>query len=97
VVERIGAERASYATVMFPLVALAVSTAAEGYRWPALALVGVPLTLLGNALVLIRTRVPAPGLPGSGLPAAGGGSPGEPQPVKGPVDPVERPEPGRRP
>jgi drug/metabolite transporter (DMT)-like permease len=79
VVERIGAERASYATVLFPLVALGVSTVAEGYRWPALALLGVPLTLLGNALVL--TRAP--------LPATAGRGPGEPQAVERPVDPRE--------
>jgi drug/metabolite transporter (DMT)-like permease len=60
VVGRIGAEKASYATVMFPLVALAVSTAGEGYRWPALALVGVPLALLGNALVLTQRRLAEP-------------------------------------
>ncbi len=30
---RIGADRAAYATVMFPVVALAVSTIVEGYRW----------------------------------------------------------------
>ncbi len=60
VVERIGAERASYATVLFPLVALAVSTVAEGYHWPALALLGVPLALAGNALVLMRRPVPGP-------------------------------------
>jgi drug/metabolite transporter (DMT)-like permease len=63
VIERIGAERASYATVMIPLVALAVSTVAEDYRWPALALLGVPLALAGNALILTGGRRPAPGDP----------------------------------
>lgn len=87
VVERIGAERASYATVLFPLVALAVSTVAEGYRWPALALIGVPLALLGNVLVLTAGRLPAPA----------GGSPGQPQPVKGPTDLVDIPKPDARP
>lgn len=52
VVARVGAEKASYGTVLFPLVALAVSTVLEGYDWPMLAFVGVPLALLGNALVL---------------------------------------------
>ena len=60
VVERIGPEKASYATVLFPLVALAVSTVAEDYHWPALALLGVPLALTGNALVLTGGRSPAP-------------------------------------
>jgi drug/metabolite transporter (DMT)-like permease len=61
VIERIGAEKASYAAVMFPLVALGVSTVAEDYHWPALALIGVPLALAGNALVLTAGRLPAPG------------------------------------
>src|SRR3546814_11790727 len=30
---RIGADRAGYATVLFPLVALAISTVVEGYVW----------------------------------------------------------------
>jgi drug/metabolite transporter (DMT)-like permease len=94
VVERIGAERASYATVMFPLVALAVSTVAEGYRWPALALLGVPLALLGNALVLTGGRVPGPA--GADLPPTGGSRPGEPQPRERPGV-VEVPKPGARP
>ena len=51
---RIGAGRAGYATVMFPLVALAVSTVAEGYVWTPLAFVGVALALGGNVLVLRR-------------------------------------------
>jgi drug/metabolite transporter (DMT)-like permease len=49
---RIGAARAGYATVLFPLVALAVSTAFEGYRWTWLAAGGVVLALVGNLLVL---------------------------------------------
>jgi drug/metabolite transporter (DMT)-like permease len=39
---------------MFPLVALAISTVAEGYVWTPLALVGVALALGGNVLVLRR-------------------------------------------
>jgi hypothetical protein len=36
-VGRIGLARAAYATVLFPLVALATSTAFEGYRWTVFA------------------------------------------------------------
>ena len=89
VVERIGAEKASYATVLFPLVALAVSTVAEGYHWPALALIGVPLAVLGNALVLTRRTAPAR------LPAPGRGSQGQPHALEGPVD-ADFPEPDSR-
>lgn len=51
-VGRIGAARASYATVMFPVFALLISTALEGYAWTPLALAGVVLALLGNLFVL---------------------------------------------
>jgi drug/metabolite transporter (DMT)-like permease len=53
---RIGAERSAYATVLFPIVALIISTLFEGYHWTALALAGVVLTLAGNLLVLARPR-----------------------------------------
>ncbi|WP_046866458.1 DMT family transporter [Microvirga massiliensis] len=53
---RIGAARAGYATVLFPLVALAVSTIFEGYRWTGLAAGGVVLVLAGNLLVLRSGR-----------------------------------------
>ncbi len=51
-VGRIGPERASYASVMFPLVALAVSTWLEGFHWTAGAATGVALILIGNLFVL---------------------------------------------
>lgn len=56
-VGRIGAGRAAYATLLFPLVALGLSTLFEGYRWRPEALIGLLLILAGNLLVLIR---PAP-------------------------------------
>jgi drug/metabolite transporter (DMT)-like permease len=49
---RIGPARASYASVLFPVLALAVSTWLEGYQWTPLALGGVVLVLAGNVLVL---------------------------------------------
>jgi drug/metabolite transporter (DMT)-like permease len=51
---RLGAARAGYATVLFPIVALTVSTMLEGYVWTPLAVIGVVLALLGNILVLRR-------------------------------------------
>lgn len=50
----IGAARAGYTTVLFPVVALAISTVAEGYVWTLPALVGLGLVILGNLLVLSR-------------------------------------------
>jgi len=53
---RIGPGRAAYATVLFPIVALLLSTAFEGYVWTVEAVVGVALVLSGNLLVLIPRR-----------------------------------------
>jgi drug/metabolite transporter (DMT)-like permease len=49
---KIGADRAAYATMLFPVVALAISTFFEGYRWSAHNLIGMLLVLVGNGLVL---------------------------------------------
>lgn len=56
-IQRIGADRAAYATVLFPVVALGVSTWLEDYRWTPLAASGVALVLLGNVLVLVRRKL----------------------------------------
>ena len=55
-VGRIGADKAAYAAVLFPVVALALSTVFEDYRWTVHALVGFVLVLLGNFLVLSKGR-----------------------------------------
>jgi drug/metabolite transporter (DMT)-like permease len=49
---RIGAARTGYTTVMYPVVALLVSTFVEGYRWTLPAVLGLACVLIGNALVL---------------------------------------------
>lgn len=56
---RIDAERAAYATVLFPIVALTLSTFFEDYHWTGIAVTGVLLTLTGNVLVLKQPRVSA--------------------------------------
>jgi drug/metabolite transporter (DMT)-like permease len=55
-VGRIGPERAAYCTVLFPIVALAVSTVFEGYRWSALAALGLMLVVAGNLVAFDLTR-----------------------------------------
>ena len=52
---RVGVERAAYATLLFPLVALGISTVFEGYHWSAYAGIGVALILTGNLLILKRS------------------------------------------
>ena len=51
---RIGADRAAYSTVMFPVVALGLSTVFEGYQWSSMAIAGFILVLLGNILIFAR-------------------------------------------
>lgn len=51
-VGRIGADRAAYAAVLFPVIALGISTIFEDYQWTARAVFGFALVLLGNYIVL---------------------------------------------
>ncbi len=55
-IRRIGASRAAYSNILFPLVALGLSTAFEGYRWTLWAIIGMALALAGNSLALTRRR-----------------------------------------
>lgn len=55
-VGRIGAGKAAYATVLFPLVALVLSTIFEGYQWHASALVGLAMIASGNLLMFNAHR-----------------------------------------
>ena len=49
---KIGADRAAYATMLFPIVALGISTVFEGYQWAAHNIIGMAVVLMGNWLVL---------------------------------------------
>jgi drug/metabolite transporter (DMT)-like permease len=49
---RIGADRAAYAMVLFPVVALGISTLFEGYQWSIESLLGMALVFVGNVLVI---------------------------------------------
>lgn len=53
-VGRIGAGKAAYSTLLFPLVALVISTIWEGYHWQMNAVIGVILILCGNAIFFIK-------------------------------------------
>ena len=66
-VGRLGPERAAYCTVLFPLVALAISSVVEDYRWTPPALAGLALVMTGNVLVF---RKPAGVRAGRASPAA---------------------------
>ncbi len=55
-VGRIGPGRAAYATLLFPVVALALSTVWEDYHWSLPAVGGILLILGGNYLALARRK-----------------------------------------
>jgi drug/metabolite transporter (DMT)-like permease len=55
----IGADRAAYSTLLFPLVALGISTIWEGYQWTPASLCGVAFILAGNFFILARRRMAA--------------------------------------
>jgi len=57
-IQRIGAAQASYANVLIPIVALALSSLFEGYHWQIFAGVGLLVSLAGNLLVM-RGKVKA--------------------------------------
>ncbi len=57
-IRTIGSARAAYSSVLFPVVALAISTLVEDYQWSVLAAVGISLTMVGNWLALRRTKGP---------------------------------------
>ena len=51
-IRRIGSARAAYTSLLFPVVALLISTLFEGYHWTPVAAIGILLTLAGNWLIL---------------------------------------------
>ena len=55
-VGRIGPGRAAYATLLFPIVALGLSTIWEDYHWTLPAVIGIVLILCGNYLALSKKR-----------------------------------------
>ena len=56
-VGRIGASQAAYSTLLFPLVALTLSTLYEGYQWHSNAIVGLVMILAGNLVMFVRWPV----------------------------------------
>ncbi|MQG00317.1 MAG: DMT family transporter [SAR202 cluster bacterium] len=51
---RVGVDRGAYASLIFPLVALGISTVVEGYQWSTYAGIGIALIVTGNLLILKR-------------------------------------------
>lgn len=53
-VAKIGSAKAAYATVLFPIIALALSTIFEGYQWQWTGMIGLALALSGNLVMFAR-------------------------------------------
>ncbi len=64
-VKQIGADKSAYVVLMYPIVALILSTLYEGYQWQWTGFVGVVVILLGNAVAMgkvsFNKRAPAQG------------------------------------
>lgn len=59
---RIGASGAAYSTLLFPVVALTISTFYENYHWHLSAIVGLLLILFGNLVMFSQPGMCNPGL-----------------------------------
>jgi drug/metabolite transporter (DMT)-like permease len=57
-VRKIGPGKAAYSSVIVPIIAMALSTGFEGYRWTALSIAGAALALGGMLLALAGRRRP---------------------------------------
>jgi drug/metabolite transporter (DMT)-like permease len=53
---QIGSARAAYTSVLFPIVALLISTFVEGYKWSPMAVTGIVFIVAGNWLALTRIK-----------------------------------------
>ena len=60
IIRAVGPAKAAYSGVLIPIVAMAISTAVEGYRWTPLAVAGGLLALSGMVIALRAGRVPPP-------------------------------------
>jgi drug/metabolite transporter (DMT)-like permease len=58
VVRAVGPGKAAYSSLIIPVVAMAISTLAEGYRWTAIAAAGGALALIGMVIALTASRQP---------------------------------------
>nr|WP_321482963.1 DMT family transporter [uncultured Cohaesibacter sp.] len=64
-VARIGSAKAAYMTVLFPIIALAISTMFEGYVWHWTSILGLVLALTGNIVMFAPKKTKRDGSPPS--------------------------------
>jgi drug/metabolite transporter (DMT)-like permease len=57
-VKQMGSDKAAYVVLVYPIVALILSTLFEGYQWHLEAFIGVAVVLLGNAVAMGKLPLP---------------------------------------
>ena len=57
-VKQMGSDKAAYVVLVYPIVALILSTIFEGYVWHTEAFIGVVVVLLGNAIAMGKLKLP---------------------------------------
>jgi len=60
VMRAVGPGKAAYSSLLVPILAMAISTVAEGYRWTSLAVAGGMLAMIGLFIALRSGRVAPP-------------------------------------
>ncbi len=60
IIRAVGPARAAWSSVLIPVIAMAISTAFEGYRWSALAVGGGLLAVAGLLIALRSGKAPPP-------------------------------------
>ena len=50
--KQIGSDKSAYVVLMYPVVALIISTFFEGYKWSTMAFIGVLIVLIGNVVAM---------------------------------------------
>ncbi|WP_434002315.1 DMT family transporter [Endozoicomonas sp.] len=51
-IQRMGSDRTAYVDIIYPIIALLISTVLEGYEWTIVSVLGVVVILLGNLLAM---------------------------------------------
>lgn len=60
VIRAVGPGKAAYSSLLVPVLAMAISTAVEGYRWTTLAAAGAAIALAGMLIALLAARPARP-------------------------------------
>ena len=56
-VRQMGSDKTAYVVLVYPIVALLVSTIFEGYQWYLASLIGVFFVILGNAIAMGKLSI----------------------------------------